>query len=224
MELGESIPLYGGRARGHLLLRARIAEIASSLEVDTTFVPTDQSGVDRLHAYRVLVHAEIEGFIEGLATTMLDVTKSKLTSGVLTHAGHHLVVYWGVSRLRTDAAKARYPPFTRTQAATDVTMSTANFFAAIESHRERVKGNHGLKAANVRQLLLPLGCREATFDTGLLDLLDDFGEKRGAVAHTSGVVGAQNWPSGSTEIARVAALLPGLKGLEQSVPRLLRPV
>jgi hypothetical protein len=200
-----------------------MSEIARSMGVDELFVPSDQAGVDRLHAYRVLVHAEVEAFIEALCETILDVTENRVRTGVLTHAGHHLVVHWAGNRLRADAAKARYPLFDRRQAVLRVASSPQDFLSSIAAHRDRIRNNHGAKAANVRQLLLPLGYRELFFSPGLLDLLDDFGAKRGAVAHTTGLVGAQNWPTGSTELARSHALLPGLKRIEQAMPILLQP-
>lgn len=193
------------------------------MAINPQFVPADQAGVDRLHAYRVLAHAEVEAFIESLAGTILDVTEVGVQNGMITHAGHHLVVQWAANRLRSDAAKARYPLFDRQQAIAAASAGSQDLRSAIDSHRERIRQNHGVKAANVRQLLIPLGYRDEFFSLGLLDLLDDFGEKRGAVAHTSGLVGVQNWPTGSSEIARCEALLPGLKRLEQVMPRLLQP-
>lgn len=223
MELGEPVSQRSRNARRHTELRSRLRQIAASVDVDVTFVPADQAGVDRLHAYRVLAHAEIEAFIEYLADTALDVSAVKLSSGVVTHAAHHLVVTWSIARLRTNPARARYPYFRCAEAVAAGTSDLASFHSAIDSHREGVKNNHGLKNANVRKLLLPVGYREEFFEPGLLDKLDDFGERRGSVAHATGVVGTTNWSSGSTELAATAALLPGLRRLEQVLPRLLQP-
>src|SRR5262245_41829405 len=128
------------------------------MDVDGSFVPKDQIGVDRLHAYRVLVHAEVESFIEALVVTILDVTEDRVRAGTLTHAGHHLIVSWDMNRVRgDDAAKARYPLFDRGSAVARAASSPNDFLSAIASHRSRVATNHGVKAKNVRQLMLPLG-------------------------------------------------------------------
>jgi hypothetical protein len=186
-------------------------------------VPVDQSGVDRLHAFRVLAHAEIEFYVEELATVLLDVTESYLAAGTLTHAGHNLVVSWSSARLRSDPAKSRYPYFRSAEAVARVATDSDDFKSAIKSQRDRIKGNHGVKGANVRQLLVPLGFRDYLFRPGLLDQLDNFGELRGSVAHATGIVGTTNWPSGSTELGTVKSLYPGLRQLEQFLPVLLHP-
>lgn len=224
MELGDAVRGRLGHGRLTRNLAARLTYIALGLDLDNSFVPTDQRDVDRLHAYRLLVHAEIEEFIERLASHALDVTETGVNAGVLTHVGHHLVVAWASARVRSDAAKARYPYFRSSDAVARLATSTADFHAAIDSHRARIKGNNGLKEANVRQLLLPLGFRESHFSPGLLDQLTAFGELRGAVAHATGLVGAAPWPSGSTEIGRTTGLLAGLRELERVLPVLLRPV
>lgn len=224
MELGDPIAGRLGHGRRGTDLAVRLAGIERGLGIDDQFVPRSQQDVDRLHAYRLLAHAEVEEFIEQLASMATDVTSAQAMNGVLTHAGHHLVVAWAIGRLRLDAAKARYPDYRSADAVAKLAVGSADLTSAVTSHRERIKNNNGLKEANVRQLLLPLGFRESHFAPGLLNQLTAFGELRGAVAHATGMIGVAAWPTGSSEIGRTAALLPGLKQLEQVLPVLLHPV
>lgn len=225
MELGVVLQRPCSFGRRTVDLKHRLGRLAASVSVHDTFVPNDQAGVDRLHAFRLLVHAEVEAFIEAVASTVIDVTEAKATSqGTLTHAGHHLLVTWSVVRsTRRDAGQARYPSYQSAQAKADLSARPDDLKSAISQHRSRIAANHGVTAANVRRLLLPLGFRESCFAPGLLDQLDDLGEARGAVAHSSGVIGVQNWPSGSSEFAMIRRVLPGLELLERYAPRLLIP-
>jgi hypothetical protein len=226
MELGERIGRPSARSRRAVELKIRLDSLAAGFEVTPAFIPSDQKGVDQLHAFRVLAHAEIEAYIEDVTRLIVDITDSRVGLGVLTHAGHHLVVARSVKRAMTrgDADKARYPWFESVEAAKGVLTQPNEVRSAIQQHRSLIDSNHGVRASNVRSLLLPLGYREHFFVPGFLDRLDDLGASRGAVAHTSGVVGAVNWPSGSTELAGIRAVLPGLAMIDRYVPRLLLPV
>lgn len=224
MELGTRILCPSATARRHMELRIRLNEIAASLGVDDRLVPQTQSQQDLLHGYRVLAHAEMEAFLESIAVTILDVTEQASRSGALTHAGHHLVVHWAGSRLQKNPGSAPYPPFLKADAIANLGRQPTQFQSAMKSHRASVDSNHGLRSGNVRKLLIPLGYRDSWFAPGLPDLLDAFADHRGEVAHSSGAVGTLAFSSGSTELKRTNDLLPGLRLLEQFVPRVLRPI
>ncbi|NKY38160.1 hypothetical protein [Cellulomonas septica] len=195
------------------------------MSIDAQFVPRDQSDVDRLHAFRLLAHAEIQHYIDMLAQMILDKTQDRATNeGVLTHAGHHLLVYYALEPLGTprDAPNARYPEFIPAIAVASRLQAPARLTKAIQRHQKLIEFNNGLKAGNVRRVLVPIGYREDLFATGMLDQLDNLGAARGDVAHGSGVIGFSSWPSGSTEWTRLRLILPGLDALERYAPRLLR--
>jgi hypothetical protein len=227
MDLGEPIRRPCSRARNSVPLRHRIRTLAQAVDVDGQLVPRSQIEVDRLHAFRLLAHAEVEQFVETIASNLVDVTEARFArNGDLTHAGHHLLVTWSVSRsLRGDSAgRAKYPAYASPEAVMSAAAHPEDLNAALEQHRARIGNNHGIKAKNVRNLLLPLGYRESFFVPGLLDQLDELGEARGAVAHSSGVIGIQVWPTGAGEIGAVRRVLPGLEMLERFAPRLLMPI
>jgi hypothetical protein len=223
MGLGEPLRRPARRGRAARRLAARISDLGSGFGVSQTFVPSDQNGVDRVHAFRVLAHSEIQDFLEQLAERMLDVTEdhSKKRKKI-TAAGHHLLVYQALRPLGSPATAATgtYPPFRRAEA----DAALASLPAAIRAHRKVVSKNSGAKTGNTQMLLVPLGIRPDHCTPGALDQLDALGSARGDVAHASGVVGAAAYPTGSVEWNRLAQILGGLELLEQWVPRLLRPL
>lgn len=220
MALGERLknPTRRGRAARQLAIRLDL--LGNGLGVDPTFVPVDQYGVDRVHAFRVLAHSEVQDFLEKLALRLLDLSNDRRADGVVTVAAHHLLVYDALKPLAQarSAREGRYPPFV----AHDIAMAGANLGTAIDRHKKVVKDNNGVKKSNVHALLLPLGYRSTLFAPGLLDQLDALGTARGLVAHQSGVVGTTSYPTGSDEWTRLGLILRGLDLVERWAPRLLR--
>jgi hypothetical protein len=225
MELGDVIRSPVRLARNGRALRARLVHLSQDLGVTSTFVPRNQGEVDRVHAFRLLAHAEVQAHVDALARRILDVTLDQSTrASALTHAGHCLMTYQSLRPLNSarDASQARYPAFDAVATEREYRLAPSRLEQAISSHRKVIEGNNGIKSGNVRRLLVPLGYREALFVPSLMDKLDELGRERGEVAHQSGL-GMRTVPTGSTEWSRLNIILPGLGLLEQYAPRLLRP-
>lgn len=191
--------------------------------IDSSFIPVTQADVDRIHAFRVLVHAELEHFLEQLVGLVLDTTGDAFRSRrVLTLAGHHLMIAHEAAKLRDKNGVLRFVEIPFSVRSANLAAS-ANLSSAIDGHRARVDSNHGLKEANIRSMFGPIGAQEHFYKAGFLRLMTSFGESRGDVAHKSGVVGASTWPTGSSELLTVRALMPGLDLLARTMPRLLGP-
>lgn len=226
MELGDLLRVPQRRSRRALRLQVRLAQVAVSLGVTPHLAPLGQSEVDRLHSFRLLAHAEVQSFIEDVVQNALVVTEQMLDQGrKLTHAGHHLIVYSDIleSADRRQSQNSRYPLFRLDQASVQVGRDPDVLRKAIKLHRKRVNENNGVKASNLRRLLMPVGFREYSLRPGLLDLLDAFGTARGQVAHATGVIGAMQLPSGSSELGIVWQILPGLHDLDNFAAKLLVP-
>jgi len=52
----------------------------------------------------------------------------------------------------------------------------------------RLKSNHGIRQDDIRSILLPIGFENSELDQTWLLSMDSFGEKRGAIAHSSAQV------------------------------------
>lgn len=223
MLLGEEIRSPAKRSRMLPALRGRIHDIGASLGVGASFVPAHQSDVDRVHAFRLLVHSEIQAFLDRLATLLLDKVEDRSRQGVLTHAGHHLLVYYSLEPLRSpaSAAAAVYPVYTAVDAVASHAITATPLNSALTRHRKVARLNSAVKAGSVKRLLLPLGFRETMLQTALLSNLDSLGDSRNTIAHQSGLVGMSSLPTGSAEWARLLPILSGLDLLERYAPRLL---
>lgn len=143
-------------------------------------------GAERAHlraiSFRILVHAEIESFIEDRAHDLFDAAwnawknhrvPSRVLSALLAFSGHSMPT--PPSKLGSPGKK-NYDD-------SDGLLSRAK-----KRWKDDVyKNNYGVKEANVLALLLPLGIDGGDLDTTLLADLTSFGGSRGAVAHKSSV-------------------------------------
>lgn len=173
-------------------------------------------GAERVHlraiSFRILVHAEIEGFIEDRAFALFDAGwKAWNTDNVPNRAMLALLAYSGVttstppSKLGGDPDNQKAyddmgPPIQKAQAV----------------WRATHKDNHGVKETNVLALLLPLGIEAVDLDTTLLADLTSFGSSRGAVAHKSSV-GVTAYSDPKTELDQANQLVADLKPLDQLI-------
>lgn len=222
MHLDDDLSEPSHRSRRGLRLACRLQELESGLHLEQ--VPNTQADVDRIHSYRVLAHAEIQAFLEGIATDIIDVSETRyVANSSVTHALHHLVVHHAMSKSLQprDAAESRYPRFSMPRV---LTVTTPEVQRAIRAHRDRVDRNSGIKQSNVHAVFHPLGYRDSWFQAGFLDQLSALGTARGNVAHGSGIIGVSLWPSGQSEIARIRGMLPALYQVDKYASRLLLPV
>lgn len=186
-------------------------------------VPESQDDVDAIHAYRVLAHSEVQAFLQRIAENVLDVSVDMYKNrSLITHALHHLLVHERLMSL-SDKRKAGgyiYPVYGTGDLAG---ISLGEIEKTERSQRKRVDLNNGLKASNLNMILGPLGYRPAWYPPAFLDLMNNFGVERGDVAHGTGEVGANQWPTGSAEEQRIRQLLPGLESIDRYQAKLLLP-
>lgn len=172
-------------------------------------------GAERMHlraiSFRILVHAEIEAYIEDRAHELFDEAWSAWTnhrvpsrtlSALLAFSGHSMPT--PPSKLGASAKKY--------QDDIDVVLSRAK-----KHWKEEVyKDNHGVKEANVLALLLPLGINGGDLDTTLLADLTSFGGLRGAVAHKSSV-GVTAYADPKSEYDQANQLVKALASIDKSI-------
>ncbi|MFE1289122.1 hypothetical protein [Streptomyces sp. NPDC058751] len=226
LQLGDSILKPCRRSRKLIELKLRIKELASSLGVNEQLIPTGQAEIDRLHAFRVLMHAEVQYYLESIVTQVLDVTEQESSIHArITHAGHHLLVFQAMNPLATPrtSAKASYPQYSSKDLRANWPATASSLQKAVEAHRKRVKGNNGIKVANMNTILLPVGFRDAFFTSRFRDKMDELGEQRGRVAHGAGAL-VSSVPTGRGELQRFLDIEPGLSLADRFVPRLLQPL
>lgn len=180
-----------------------------------TFDPTGTyRGAERIHlraiSFRILVHAEIESFIEDRSHALFDEAwsawekhrvPSRALSAMLAFSGHSMPT--PPSKLGTQTKKPDD---------IDGPLSRAKRHWKDEVY----KNNNGVKEANVLGLLLPLGIDGGALDTTLLADLTSFGGLRGAVAHKSSV-GVTTYADPKSEYDQANQLVTALVSIDTLV-------
>jgi hypothetical protein len=78
-----------------------------------------------------------------------------------------------------------------------------------------VKDNHGIKEKNLLALLLPIGVNSDDLDPAWINLMNEFGEKRGLVAHTSASLYKTQQPiDPKQEFDTVDKIVNGFSGIQ----------
>lgn len=172
---------------------------------------------DRARAFRVLSHAEIEYFIENV---ILDAVEKKylewkgarLPSYVMTCLLAASKVDW----VDTEASAVGIIPLTGAKIKKDDHSIHDMIDRAVKQYRNIVDDNHGIKPANLKRLIMPVGIALSDLDPTWLNHMDTFGAKRGAIAHRSRL-GLSVPLDPKTESDTVDLLLVGLKELDAMI-------
>lgn len=181
---------------------------------------SDQA-LDQARAYKLLVHAEIEFFIEGLATkTIISALKEwKVYRKTKISLFSLIASYHSSWNVNGDAAnneqiiqlaKSRKNIKENIDEVIDLAQ---NQFSAL------IKDNHGIRENNLKTLLLPIGVDFSEIDNTWIADLDSFAKERGAIAHSSkALIGSIN---PQDEYKKVQSILAGLRKLDLKVQKLL---
>jgi hypothetical protein len=161
---------------------------------------------DRTRGYRLLVHAEIEAFVEDRVVEV-------------ANRAHQL---WETARTARPALVAllAYDLPARDQP-TSVLNRPQKPSPDLRDRVDRARNaftthvrtrNHGVKEHDLLNLLMPVGVQEHDLDKSWLTAIDSWAAGRGVVAHTSS--GVQQQPDPKSERDSVKLLLDGLRRLD----------
>ena len=123
---------------------------------------------DFVRAYIVLVHAEIETYLEDTALSLASTALAKWTTRQRVNRGTATLL------LHYDASHTPHPR----DASTHIHNAIARF-------RGVVRENHGIREKYLWSMYLPLGIDKAEVSPTLIAELESFGAARGKVAHLS---------------------------------------
>lgn len=179
-------------------------------ELERNFIKIKPNGnytkkeMDFHRAYRVLVHAEIESYLEDRAEEVTLHAKSKWDYGKA-----NLVISSIIAHSNNDENIANKRNQISSPLVDRVTYAS-------NTHLRRIRQNHGVKENNVYKLLLPLGMADTDIGSTLLSTLDTFGANRGLTAHNS-FTNAQNIINPSDEVNTVTLIISELKILDKLI-------
>tara|TARA_Y100000815_G_scaffold271473_1_gene298118 strand:- start:1252 stop:1842 length:591 start_codon:yes stop_codon:yes gene_type:complete len=174
---------------------------------------------DRARGYRLLVHAEIESYLEDVSREAVtqairDWKVNKKPSSIIISflASYHSS--WSVTEeIKNEEliqiAKSR-------KNAKDSVVEVID--VAQRQFTQKLKDNHGIKDKNFKTLILPTGIDIGSLDQTWLTNIDSFGTKRGEVAHKA--KRAQGTINPKDEFESVQTLLDGIEDLDRRIVQL----
>lgn len=163
-------------------MRIDVQKLRSRIDkLEEAFLPRpDPTGTystaeyDRTAAYLLLVHAEVESFIE---ERCLDVMSTVVEAWIRDYKPRSTIValaafaHTGGDKSIPQAVEPRRPQIREV------------IDGAKRSYSSIVNRNNGLKETNLLALLLPIGIRESQISSSFLADMNTFGARRGAQAH-----------------------------------------
>ncbi|MET3577053.1 hypothetical protein ABID19_000068 [Mesorhizobium robiniae] len=177
----------------------------------------------RALSFRVLTHAEVETYFEDrvleVAATALDAWETNKFVSVVTF---HLIGFGGRSTDR--------PPETlhaieqnKLKEWPSKTSIDDRFSKCVSEFHKRIKfENHGVKERNIMEMFVPIGFYMGRCDPIFLQTMNNFGEARGAVAHTSGKGHVQKAVDPKDEYTTLQKIIASLETIDAEFDRLLR--
>ena len=199
----------------------RLAELAQNLGLDSLDDGVSPAAQDVLRGYRVLSHAELEACLEDLgrecarravADWRHDPRPRRVIIGLIAaYRSPGILEFWG-GTTRRGLGPLRLVD--SSSASVDDAIASA-----LDSYVNKIGGNHGIQANNIRAILGPLGVPESELEEAWLAHMDTLGHLRGRTAHSS-ADRLETLLSPSDEIARVNTAVLGLRRVDNLLRRL----
>ncbi len=173
-----------------------------------------QGEIVRMYAFRLLAHAEIEGYVEDLAEELATAlaTRNKanrLSAKVTARLLHHTYL--------ADS----YPPRSITKRLSPKDSQKA-ITQSLNSLQAMITSNNGVSEKDVLKLFLPLGVDLSFFDEDWLRAMNELAAARGEVAHRSWITSSTIvQPDPQSERQRLVVPILGLRNLTVECERLI---
>jgi hypothetical protein len=201
-------------------LRKRLNEIRKHF-LPKKFSPTGaytKREYDKVRGYCLLVHAEIEAYLEKIAKNIAllkvsDWKRNKKSSDLIICllAAYH--TGWATDEDGNDTLYAEPAPQSSRKVIRDSISESVD--AALRQYCAKVEANNGIKEVNIKRLVLPIGVRVSELDQTWVTNMDNFGKARGNLAHQS--IGTQQPLDPMSTLTDVNALLVGIKQLDEKI-------
>lgn len=175
---------------------------------------------DRARGYRLLVHAEIESYLEDQA---IQVIKDKIDAWRINRTPSNLILsflacYHSGWVESDDDNNLRIIELSKSRKRIKEVISEI-IDQAQAQFIQILRNNHGVREKNLKKLILPTGVELSDLDPSWIADLDDFGKQRGEIAHkanmTTGAINPED------EYKRVKNLLIGLIQLDTKLTQIL---
>ncbi|CAH2914665.1 MAG: hypothetical protein CPSOU_2538 [uncultured Paraburkholderia sp.] len=167
-----------------------------------------QADLDRLAAFRLLAHAEIEEFLETKASEGINRIEAAYRSGAQSiQANASIFVMGRVLELGSDERAMRF----------EVLGWEGYFIGVVRAAKKFISENNGIKEGSFKHLALFSGKMPDEIDAALAFALNSYGKSRGDVAHKS-AAGVRTLRAPSAEAKDVEDILKGLQSFFVPAP------
>jgi hypothetical protein len=164
-----------------------------------SFVTENQ---DKLMSFRLLVHAELEYFIEEYARTIINRFLSDWTIRRRVLPGLRYLILYSTNKFDNE----------------NYINIDDRIRGCCQSFISRIDNNHGIKQKNIISLFVPLGVTQSYLDNAWLATMDSFGTRRGSYAHKSYSVQVQI--DKATELNEIKHVMGGVKKVDTKLQKL----
>lgn len=155
---------------------------------------------NKLRAFQVLSHAELEDYLEFIAQECFDYATDIFKSQTKLHPILlNIVLFSGVS-------------FSGNKNMSPVKEMMGRVIANFQS---TINSNNGVREDNILKLFVPLGMTPDCFDSTWLATIDSFGQKRGSIAHKSSAITKALYKP--DVLNNIKIILQGVKSLDKKV-------
>jgi hypothetical protein len=199
------------------LLSRRIGELRRHL-LPAKFDPTgtySPRAHERSRAFRLLVHAEFEAFIEDRVSEVVNAHYLAWKNNrAVTRCLLGLVAYHEGLQSKTEPTSLLAPPQRQSpllEERVEKARNSLTYYAKTQ--------NHGVKEENLLRLLMPLGVEAHEFDMTWLASINSWATTRGDYAHKSGTK-LQSLSDPQDELRDARNLLTGFKSIDRTLSRL----
>ena len=166
---------------------------------------------DRVSAFRLMVHAEIEWYLE---LVVFDTANKAYDNWI----NRHLVTEPLLAMVAyVDSHLGSVPTSLPQTSNRDLDSRIWKSLDWFNSYVRETRGNNGIRAQNILKLLLSVGVSEADIDPIWLTTTDDYGKLRGTVAHSSKQV--YSAPDPREELNKVNKIIDGLLPFDEKLSR-----
>lgn len=184
----------------HLIQRFLDPVIAAEQAALLAGQPVPTPNFDDFAAFRLLTHAELEGYFESKARDYLAALDVAFKRGQVLTAGFVALI---CLHLWKDRRQPIWPPLP----ADDPAYLKQLAQDALGFGRRFVADNNGIKEASIHVMSALMGFFPDELDAVLVSELDQYGKKRGDVAHSSWHFNTRTFESADIEKNRLCTIL-----------------
>lgn len=184
-------------------LKVRIGELEKRFLKFEQIDSSKPENQDKLRAFKLLIHAEIESYIENVVLEIWNQCSDDWKNRKKVLPSLAFLIMYSSSRF-----EANEKQITKDDRIAQI----------LNSYENIVKDNHGIMRKNILKLVIPLGLKYDDLDETWLTIIDSYGNYRGLVAHKSS--SAQIQIDKENESNTIKLILKGLKKLDLKLQRL----